>query len=209
MKNIYITLCIILINAFILFSETATSSSKRIIDISLAEKLVRKEFKQKNDIEKVILFTKNTINKSDIIMEVVDNKGITYTDNSYIFLTLISIAYRETTFRNIKGKQGEIGYWQIMPSTGKELASKYKIPLNGLNIKNKLWDGNFNSLLASKYMTEHLDSYRYNLVKASSRYNGDKTLKYGKRVNKTFQSILENGSFYGKRTKINKQKKIG
>lgn len=81
----------------------------------------------------------------------------------------LSVARQETEFRDtaVSGK-GAVGFMQIKPSTGKELAND--IGLQG-SIKNLLRNREYNVLLGSTYLRDRLNDFHGSFIMAIAAYN--------------------------------------
>ncbi len=81
----------------------------------------------------------------------------------------LSVARQETEFRETAvSRKGAVGFMQIKPSTGKELADK--IGLKG-GIGHLLRQREYNVLLGSTYLSDRIDDYGGSYIMAFAAYN--------------------------------------
>ncbi len=85
---------------------------------------------------------------------------------------VLSVARQETEFRErAVSSAGAIGFMQIKPRTGRELADH--IGLSG-NILNLLRNREYNVLLGATYLDQHLTNYSGSLIMSFAAYNAGK-----------------------------------
>lgn len=168
----------------------------RTINMDRAEIMVRDEFGNTNDLNIIISDVKGVLKKyeKESNYKEVELFGNRYIDNSYLFLVMMSLAYKESRFsKSVIGSYGEVGEFQLMPSTVRYLLKINSLPISkGKKETLRTYIKKNNATIAFFYFKQHLDKYN-NLVMAASRYNGDmKTKKYGRDIQKTLYTISKN-----------------
>ncbi len=104
---------------------------------------------------------------------------------------ITAIIDTETTFRNLIGSLGEVGYMQIRPSTAVYIVNIFETTFYSLGYgklsEDKVYvklfnDAKFNILVGSAYLKHLLNNHNYNLFSAIGWYNGGGNELYAKRV---------------------------
>ncbi|WP_129409426.1 transglycosylase SLT domain-containing protein [Marinitoga lauensis] len=115
-------------------------------------------------------------------------------------LLIASIIDIETSFRNVIGKYGEVGYMQIRPATAKYIVEMYietfkKYDYDNLNLEwikqRLLYDPKYNILVGTAYL-EYLKELHGDITHAIGWYNGGGNSYYlDKVVYKIAQMTIE------------------
>lgn len=82
---------------------------------------------------------------------------------------IIALAWRETGFHNRRGKKGELGYYQFLPSTIDKIYGKEKGKIAKMLVEENAW---FATQLAVWYLNDLKRTYK-TWDKALYHYNGD------------------------------------
>lgn len=204
LKRIKIKLIVFLILGFllvgnILFSifisdNSKSKETKKVMTLNIAKELTLTKFGNLNEINKIandLEFILKKYEKNGEFEEV-ETKHIIFKENSFLFLLLMSTAFRESTFRTYAiGPKGELSAFQFKTSTARYLIKKRSLPVN-FNLKNiraELRNNKKATHLAIYYIKMNL-SQSPDLVSSMSKYNGDKSQKYGHKIKRTFEFIL-------------------
>ena len=182
-------LLVILMPISVSKASVRINSNVKVINLEKARQLVKEKYGNLNDIDIILDDLTKTMERSkDNNFKNINTKNLIFKERSYIFLVMSSIAFSESTFRkNVIGSANEIGTYQILPST-----AKFLIKENNFKIKNiKDLNNEKCTILAVNYFQKHLEDENGNLIKALSRYNGDRTMKYGRKVESVFRSIVK------------------
>lgn len=176
--------------------ECTEDVQKITIGMGDAEELVFEKYGNLNKVKKIVKDLRYVLQyEDDGEFETVTTKNYVFKENSFLFLLMVSIAHHESQFRtNVVGSHGELSAFQILPSTARFIISSNKFPVkfNKKSIENDLRDNRKATFLAVHYMTAHL-STEY-LSKSLSKYNGDPTSRYGKKIKKTMEGIVSGKS---------------
>lgn len=172
--------------------ECTEESQKMVVGIGDAEEMVFEKYGNLNKIKKIVKDLRYVLQyEDDGEFETVTTKNYIFKENSFLFLLMVSIAHHESQFKpNAVGSHGELSAFQILPSTARYIVSSHKFPVkfNKKSIEQDLRDNKKATFLAVHYMTEHLSTSH--LSKSLSRYNGDPTSRYGRKIKKTMESIV-------------------
>lgn len=192
---------LVVVSIVIILATTSTLSTgdtlktvqyDNIINMTKAETMVRSNFGKMNDINTIIKDLKYILGRyeknSKLKRCVVDN--VLYTENSYMFLLMSSIAYKESRFnRHAVGGVGELSAYQIRPGTAMYLVDKFNLNWDSINIEDELLNNRKATFLALRYIKSFLKTPE-NIIYATSRYNGDSSGKYGRSISKIFNNII-------------------
>jgi DUF438 domain-containing protein len=164
-----------------------------VFTISKMEKMFVESYGELNDINKVSKSIKYILERyeSGGNYETIEVDGYIFEENSYLYLLQMSIAFRESTYRNVEGKAKEIGYYQLLPSTLKYTIMKNKKDFieGESGTFYRIWnDIDSQTYWSLNYIKYNLDRHD-DILTAISMYNGDKTKNYGKRVLNTMKNI--------------------
>lgn len=169
------------------------SSKYKVVKLDDAKRLVKHRFGNINDIDIVLNDLTKVLQKSNFPNEnrfrtVVENNVI-FEERSYIFLVVSSVAFSESRFDiEARGKLHEIGTYQLLPSTVKALTKEHTFPFKLRSVRDLTNEQC--TILAVYYIQKHLTDENGNIVTALSKYNGDKTKRYGNKVGNVFRKTL-------------------